>query len=270
MRRWPSWTRDPAIHFILFAVVYGWVAGWDTSTHESLTISRDLQAELWATFESQHGRPPGAEEWSRIQEDLVTESILVREARSLGLHEEDTIIRRRLAQKMEKLALVSDVKEPTDTELAAYLETHQKRYTNPERLDIEHRFFSNEKRGVATRSDAIFAKKALTKGAVPDSDAFPHGSILLNRSIDQLRSVFGSGFTEALPPATDQWFIAPSQFGYHVARITGRRPATLPELVSIRERVVSDWTVDNRRSVDSPWLQKTRENYTIEWETFPE
>lgn len=270
MLRWPSWTRDPAFHFLIIAGIYGLVSHWETSPENRLILSRDLQGELWATFETQNGREPNESEWSRLREDLVTESILVREARKLGLHEEDTIIRRRLAQKMEKLARVSAIDDPTEDELTTYMEAHRERYGNPARMDLEHHFFSRDKRGLAAQSDAIFARKALEKGGVPLSDAFPHGSTLNNRSLEQLTSLFGADFTTAIPPASSDWYVASSSFGFHVVRITNRRPAELPALTTIRDRVESDWRVDNRRSMNSPWLEKTRLNYTIEWEAFPE
>ena len=67
-------------------------------------------------------RPPTAEELKGLIDDHVKEEILSREAIKLGLDQNDTIIRRRLRQKMEFLAEdFAATAEPTDAELEAYL-----------------------------------------------------------------------------------------------------------------------------------------------------
>ena len=67
--------------------------------------------------------------------DRVREEVYCREAMALGLDKDDTVIRRRLRQKME---FVSDdiaaQAEPTDADLNAYLQAH------PEAFRVEQRF----------------------------------------------------------------------------------------------------------------------------------
>ena len=66
---------------------------------------------------------------------LVREDVYYRDALTLGLDKDDTVIRRRLQQKME---FVSDdmaaQAQPTDAELNAYLQAH------PDEFRVEQRF----------------------------------------------------------------------------------------------------------------------------------
>ena len=50
-------------------------------------------------------RPPTAAESDRSVADFVREEVLYREALALGLDRDDLVVRRRLVQKMEMLAL---------------------------------------------------------------------------------------------------------------------------------------------------------------------
>ena len=55
----------------------------------------------------------------------------------MGLDKDDTIVRRRLAQKVEFLMDdVSGVTEPDDVTLQAYYDKHAERYREPPRLSL--------------------------------------------------------------------------------------------------------------------------------------
>ena len=57
--------------------------------------------------------------------DYVREDVLVREALALGLDRDDTIVRRRLRQKMEFISEeAAGLVQPADQELTGYLEAH--------------------------------------------------------------------------------------------------------------------------------------------------
>ena len=78
----------------------------------------------------------------------VREEILYREALALGLDKGDTIVKRRLAQKMEFLFEdVAALREPTTDELRAWFEQHAARFARPARATFVHRYFSPDRRG---------------------------------------------------------------------------------------------------------------------------
>ena len=55
-------------------------------------------------FRSQWRRDPTPEELRQLVEDKAREEVLYREALALGLDKDDTIVKRRMAQKMQFLA----------------------------------------------------------------------------------------------------------------------------------------------------------------------
>ena len=88
-------------------------------------------------FESQWRRPPTAQELKALVENRVREEVLYREALAMGLDKDDTIVKRRMAQKMQFLAEdVAAAHEPTSAELSAWYEKNADKFALPGRVSI--------------------------------------------------------------------------------------------------------------------------------------
>jgi hypothetical protein len=72
------------------------------SDHRIELTAEDLR-QIQIAWLAQGRAPLSAEQMQSLVDDRVREEILYREALALGLDQDDTIIRRRLAQKMEFL-----------------------------------------------------------------------------------------------------------------------------------------------------------------------
>jgi len=266
MHPWKPLLNDPAIHFGLIALVLWWVQSSDAEVEDpsKVNVSSTLQAEAWATFNERSGAPPNEAEWAELKAELKTESILVHEARQLGLDRNDPIIRKRLVQKMEILSQISQPREPSDEEFDAYLEKHQARYEKPRMVALEQFFFSRDKRGIAARSDAAFAKKSLAKGEHVSSDTFLHGNSFTLRDEQAYQKLFGPNFLLNLNDK--EWVLVESPYGFHVAKITESRKPSLPEKSEVRQEVVQDWMADQRKM--TPWLKEKLSKTSVEWESF--
>jgi len=102
--------REPLVHFLLLgAVLFGGYSllerspGGDVPSTEIHLILDDL-ARLELLFESKWRRPPTVDEFNALVEDHIREDILYRDALALDLDKNDTIVKRRMAQKMQFLA----------------------------------------------------------------------------------------------------------------------------------------------------------------------
>ena len=118
--------NEPLLHFVLAGVAlfgaYAWInrAGENPPPGKAAQIhigAGDVQwiAENWTT---QWRRAPTRDELRGLISDYLNEQLLAREARALGLEDNDVIIRRRLAQKMA--FLIDDTlrrTEPSGTDL---------------------------------------------------------------------------------------------------------------------------------------------------------
>jgi hypothetical protein len=102
-----KWLREPLVHFLalgaglflLFALL------GDSSGRDDRVVVSAAQVELLAQgFARTWQRPPTPEELSGLVEEYVREEIYYREALTMGLDRDDTIVRRRMQQKLEFFA----------------------------------------------------------------------------------------------------------------------------------------------------------------------
>ncbi len=188
-------------------------------------------------------------------DDYVREEAAVREAMATGLDRDDTIIRRRLKQKVDFLAEDRvDSSPPTEADLAAWLAAHPGSYRVEERIALRQVCLTPEKRGGLARAEdaaravaAALEKKSSVAAPAGDSLLLPPEMPLASRS--EIARVFGSDFAEAvvrIPPG--HWTApVPSAFGVHAVLVTDKVPARAPALADVRPAVERDVAADRRK-----------------------
>ena len=108
-----------------------------------------------ASFARTWQRPPTEPELKGLVDDYVREEMATREAVAIGLDRDDTIIRRRLRQKLEFLAADSvDSVPPTDAELQSWLAEHPDAFRTEGEVAFRQVYLNPEKRGAAVEGDA--------------------------------------------------------------------------------------------------------------------
>jgi hypothetical protein len=120
------WLREPLLHFLLIGLALFAIyralnpAAVEQENRRRIELTDDDLRQLELGWTMQWRRPPTPEEMRRLVESKIREEILYREALALGLDQGDTIVKRRMVQKMEFLAEdVSALREPNREELEA-------------------------------------------------------------------------------------------------------------------------------------------------------
>ena len=116
------------IFFVIGICLYVVDTTMNADKDKSIFISDQEILSLISAWKSQVGRDPTDDELARIVNNLIDEEILYREALFLGLDQEDTIIKRRLAQKISFLKEESIPKIPSVNELKEYYENNKEKY----------------------------------------------------------------------------------------------------------------------------------------------
>ena len=137
-----QWWREPLVHFLVLGGVLFALYRWQNpSGAETVLAPREIVvttgriANLAESFARVWQRPPTQAELDGLIEDHIREEVLYREALAIGLDRDDTIIRRRLRQKMEFISEdIAAQAEPSDQELQAYLDSHSDSYRVDPRL----------------------------------------------------------------------------------------------------------------------------------------
>jgi hypothetical protein len=270
--------REPLVQFLvagalLFAAYQALSPsvrqGVGTDAHTIELTDADLR-QLSVGWLAQ-GRPaPTPDEMQALVEARVREEVLYREALALGLDRDDTIVKRRLAQKMDFLAEdLSELRQPTTADLAAFLEQHPERFSEPPRVSFRHLYFSPDRRSARAREVAERARTALIgKGADGgDSlgDRFMFQDYYAERAPEQLAKDFGPAFANslfALAPGSWQGPIE-SGFGWHLVFVESLSAARAPALEEIEPEVEKAWVEAERRKVREQLYAEMRSRYQV-------
>jgi hypothetical protein len=236
-----------------------------------IVVTEGRIRSLTETFGRQWGRPPSEDELAGLVRDFVREEALAREALALGLDRDDTIVRRRLAQKMEFLSDdVAAMAEPRDEDLRAFLAAHPERFRVASRFTFSQVFLDRGKRGTALEADAGKLLAVLRGGNAPRDAAALGDSRLLPAHQDDVprqdvEAAFGGRFAarlEELP--LDRWEgpIA-SDYGAHLVRVEGRAIGRMPPLDDVREAVTREWVAARREEMKAARLQALLSRYRV-------
>jgi len=269
--------REPLLHFVFIgAVIYALYGAFAEpvveETDKTIVVTTGEIDWMQSSWQKRWNRPPTAQEFDALIQQYIKETVLYREALTMGLNKHDQIIRRRLAQKLEFLAkdLVA-LTPPTEEELLVYFDEHLPRYQEPTLYTFTQVFFNPDKRGDATLEDAEAARLTLIAqgDAIEDPGALGDGLMLQNyysqKDQAEIQKNLGSGFTDALVTlAPGQWH-GPilSGFGVHLVYVNSIIEPPQPAFAEVRERVVADWSLDRGEELNDRFYASLREQYTI-------
>ena len=155
-----SLLREPLVHFLLLGAALFLLDAWlrplsASSQGSEIVVGEARIRSLAQNFRRTWQRPPTRPELDGLIQDFVREEVLYREALALGLDKDDTIVRRRLRQKMEFIAdEAAALAKPTDQELAAYLAAHAEAFRVEPRATFTQVYLDPRRRAETLEADA--------------------------------------------------------------------------------------------------------------------
>jgi hypothetical protein len=267
--------REPLLHFLLIGavlfVLYGALNRGQSAAPSEIVISEARVEALAESFATVWMRPPTPEEIKGLIDDYIAEEIYYREAIAMGLDQDDTVIRRRLRQKMEFISEdAAAAAEPTDADLQAYLAAHPEKFLEPAELTFTQVYFSTEKRGDAARPSAERLLAELQAGRGPATLGEAGDPTLLPGDMQAaspqvIANTFGSDFAaQILEAPVGQW-TGPLQsgFGLHLVRVDDRKADAMPAFEQIRPIVLREWQSGQRTEFNKAFLDGLRSRYDI-------
>jgi hypothetical protein len=269
--------REPLFHFLLLGALIFFIAGRSRSigvnSGEKIVVTQSHIESIVVGFSRTWMRPPTQEEMRGLVDDYVREEVLYREAKAMGLDQDDVIVRRRMRQKFEFLSEDRAARSgpPNEQELEAYLRQHADKYREEPRFTFEHIFFNREKHGKSAEADAkaVLAQLTGRNGAAIDveklSDSFLLPFRFENVSAGETARLFGENFGKQLATVEPGSWEGPleSNYGLHLVRIDEREPETAPPLANVREAVLRDLLNERRKQELDAQYAKLRARYTI-------
>ena len=263
--------REPLLHFVaiggLAFLVFAAVSEPRPTPIETILIGPDRIEQLAQSFEAVWRRPPNDDEMRAIVDDFVREEVYYREALTLGLDRDDTVIRRRLRQKMEFLTNTgADLLSPAPGELEDYLAANESAFRQRPRLAFEQ-IYLGERPDPAIIAGAL---SALQLDPMADPDALGERTLLpaqLSLSgPEAVDGVFGEGFFEQLAELPAGAWAGPveSAYGVHLVRTIERVPARMPALGEVQDAVLRDWRAAKALELREQFFARLKDRYVIE------
>lgn len=270
--------RSPLLHFVVLGILlfglYSLYGDKREVQSKEIVVSAqqvELLASLW---EKQWRRPPMPEELDGLVESFIREEVLYREALAMGLDRDDTVVRRRLAQKIEFLAQdLATRGEPSDQELRTFFEEHPEIFEQPGLITFSHVYINVDTHGNESFDVAEQVLAELRDGGDPNGlgDRFMLQKDYLRKSPSEVARHFGSQFAEevfGIEPGTWQGPIQ-SGYGLHLVLVEGQEEPYLPPLEEVRAEVRDEFLSFKRREVDELFYNRLREGYDIVVESDP-
>ncbi len=301
--------REPLVHFLVLGAALvaasSFIPDRNIPRDDEIVVSTGQIEHLAARFARTWQRPPTLEELEGLVDEYVREEAAYREGIAIGLDSDDTIIRRRIRQKLDFIAEdVASLVEPTDEDLAEYLAAHPDDFRVDPRLTFVQVYLDPELRGDDLEIDAQQLLVTLNR----DPSLEPHDlgdrsmleQDLKDLSLREIGGLFGWEFAAAVEtlqptgssdqvgssagegsaggsPSTatgqERWYgPIPSSFGLHLVRIDSRTEGRLPELAEIRDAVSREWENARRIEVKEQFYADLLSRYQIkvEWHDLDE
>lgn len=267
--------KEPLLHFLAIGAAlflwFEWSGAGSGPASTRIVIGAGQIEHLAAGYTKAWRRPPTEAELKGLIDDWVREEIAVREAMAAGLDRDDTVIRRRLRQKLEFLQEDgADTAAPTDAQLQAWLDANAAAFRTDPRVSFRQVYFSMDKRGRSAQADAKSALAQLEKaGGAGRADGLGDATMLPPELEGVTRrdvaKTFGEGFAERIDNAeTGAWFgPVASSYGLHLVQVRSRTPGGLPPLAAIRPAVERQYAADRRASQLAAMYERLLTRYTV-------
>jgi parvulin-like peptidyl-prolyl isomerase len=267
--------REPLLHFLLIGtalfLLYEASNGGRPDAPREIVISEARIEALAQNFATVWMRPPTAVELKGLIDDYVAEEVYYREAVAMGLDQDDTVIRRRLRQKMEFISEdVADSIEPTDAQLQSYLAQNAGKFVRPAELTFRQVYLNVARRGETVRADAEKLLAELQAGRGPADPAEAGDTTLLPATMQAaspqaIASAFGVEFARQVDEAPIGQWSGPieSAFGLHLVWVDARGDGAEPTLGEIRPIVLREWQAEHRRRQNQSFLATLRNKYEV-------
>jgi hypothetical protein len=271
-----KWFGEPLVHFLVIGAAlflfYGFKNDGYVDYDNRIVITEADIKRLGLLWEKKWQRPPLQFELEGLIEQQIREEVLYREALSMGLDQNDTVVRRRMAQKVEFIS--SDLAgqlEPSEEELTAYLTNNPEKFEIPGRISFTQIYLNTDRHGENIKQDALDLLGQL-KQEGPGVDISEAGDpFMFGAQHDQLSHhgvsrLFGDDFATRLFELPVGSWQGPvwSGYGLHLVLIEDKTESTQPELSDVLDDVRNEWLTEQRRTLDEALYKSLRKRYEIQ------
>jgi len=266
---------EPFFHFlILGAVLYLYYENVNTvsavNTQKIIKLSPYKTAQLNTTFKTLFHREASSFELDAMVKEFYNRRVLIDEALTLELYKSDTVILKRLVEKMKYIILNSTIlKEPTEDELRQYYKNHLENYSKTQSISFSHIYFKN----LDKKQEEFITELLQTGGVDPENaqffgDKFDGENSIKDMKLLTCKKIFGNYFTSQIVNLMPmRWSgIIHSKQGVHFVYVQKKYAKNIYDFDEIEYRVYNDYIEDRKISSYENAFKKIALQYKLEKE----
>jgi hypothetical protein len=263
--------KEPFIQFLLLGALI-FVAYSFSQTAEQAGIEKNIeidaptQAWMYDNFVKQFQRTPTRIEMGHLIKAHIEEEVKYRHALAMGLDDQDSIVRRRMTQKMDFLFGngASDLL-PDDATLQDWYEANPGEFTTPAMITFTHLWFSPDNRGANAKSDAAAALALIQQNEKPTDDRFPFDVEFNKANFGEVRNVLGPKFATAVFEQPKKIWSGPIQsgLGYHLVYVSEITEPALAPLEEVRDLAIQRWREDESARIFEEFVTNLKSEFEV-------
>ena len=259
--------QEPLLHFVVVgSLLFFYLSSTDTTTKPQIVISEGKIKQLTAQFTKTRQRTPSAEELQALIDNQIREDLAFQHGAQMGLVENDSIIKRRVQQKLEFMLNDSVASiEPGREELQEYLDTHNEKFTVAPVYSFKHIYINPEKHENIKAFIAELQAQDLDEVYRDRGDTIMLESEYTDMDSSQIARLFGLKFTKNLDGITLNKWHGPVKSGYglHLVIIDKKVPEHAATLDEMEHEIKRDFRVDAQKKARETFYTELQKEYRV-------
>jgi len=262
--------QEPLLHFLVVgSLLFFYLSSTDTETKSQVTISQGKIKQLTAQFTKTRQRTPSDEELDALIENQIREDLAFEHGVQMGLVENDSIIKRRVQQKIEFMLndSIGSI-EPSLEDLETYLTTHKEQYTIEPVYAFRHIYINPEQHDDVNAFILELQSNNLDKSYRNVGDSMMMQSEFVDISTAHIARLFGRKFSKNLDAISLKRWQGPVKSGYgvHLVYIDNKIPKHLATLEEVETQLRRDFRVDAQKKAVNSFYDELKVQYDVKVE----
>lgn len=267
---------EPIVQFFILGILLFFIVSYvqKSAARESreILIDNDEVAQMIIKYKAQSGNLPTKQQLDAVIDEYIKTEVFYREAKKMGLHNNDEIVRRRLAQKLAFMKNdLTELEEPSITELQLFYKNNPSIFQRKATVSFSHIYFTADNIGEkisSQRASTVLNKlKNSTVQRAPNlGDRFPLQYDYTEQSIIDVQQNFGnSTMVDSLFQSEENKWIGPvrSGYGWHLIFISNRKKEEIIPFEMTVEDVKANYLEVERLALNQQIYDQMKKKYVI-------
>lgn len=255
--------REPLVWFFVIGAILFVADAYFSDEPNEVVVDAGVRDRLGKLWQTQTGNPVTPQELDSLVKNWIKEEVMFREALRLGLDRDDSIVRRRLVQKLEFLVEEVEAETVERQSLEDYYRENIAHYSLPLRYSFSHIYFTDESKSSEIQlklEDGDDWRKLGEPSMLNDS--------YVARSEKEIIAGFGREFAGQLGSLKRGQWIGPvkSSYGFHLVKLEHLLPEEATPLASIERKVLADYRQSQLDAAKDDYYRGLLQKYQVVFE----